>query len=187
MIAQPMRCVKDTLPPRERRRWLLITIRLSIMSFAGIVRTLVAVGTVSEASMLAARVFGSPFSGTISSSAGAPATTGCGLVIGTSAGTGWVRGATEVVRASGAWPMTGWGAVAGAGSGAGAAGGAGIAAGASGAAGAAGAASTGAAGGVGGAAAGSAGAGGAVGAAGAPDAGASGAGAVSAAVVCTWR
>src|SRR5215207_10227556 len=186
MIAQPMRCVNDTLPPRERRRWLLITMRLSIMSFAGMVRTLVAVGTERLWSMFAASVFGRPLRATISSSR-SDSTTGCGLVIGTSAGTGWVRGATEVVRASGAWPMTGWGAVAGAGSAAGAAGGAGIAAGASGAAGAAGAASTGAAGGVGGAAAGSAGAAGAVGAAGAPDAGASGAGAVSAAVVCTWR
>src|ERR671910_186903 len=106
MIAQPMRCVNETLPPRERRRW------LSIMSLAGIVRTLVAVGTVSEASMLAARVFGRPLSGTTSSSRTASAMTGCGLVIGTSAGTGWVRGATDVVRASGAWPIGDCGAVA---------------------------------------------------------------------------
>ena len=40
-----MRCVNETLPPRARLRWLLMTMRLSIMSFAGIVRTLVAVGT----------------------------------------------------------------------------------------------------------------------------------------------
>jgi hypothetical protein len=40
--------VKLTLPPRVRDMWLLITMRLSIMSFAGTVRTLVAVGTVSD-------------------------------------------------------------------------------------------------------------------------------------------
>ena len=108
-----MRCVNDTLPPRERRRWLLITMRLSIMSFAGIVRTLVAVGTVRLWSMFAARVFGRPLSGTTSSSCGASATIGWGLVIGTSAGTGAVRGATEVVRAAGACPMIGDGAVTG--------------------------------------------------------------------------
>src|SRR3954447_9663270 len=39
-----MRCVNDTLPPRDRVRWLLTTIRLSMRSFAGIARTLVAVG-----------------------------------------------------------------------------------------------------------------------------------------------
>ena len=88
--------------------------RLSIISFAGIVRTLVAVGTVRLSSMLAARVFGMPLSGTTSSSCGASATTGWGLVMGTSAGTGAVRGATEVVRASGACPMIGDGAVTGA-------------------------------------------------------------------------
>ena len=114
MSAHPMRCVNDTLPPRERRRWLLITMRLSIMSFAGMVRTLVAVGTVRLWSMFAARVFGRPLSGTTSSSCGAPATIGWGLVMGTSAGTGAVRGATEVVRASGACPMIGDGAVTGA-------------------------------------------------------------------------
>src|SRR4051812_19810172 len=42
--AKPMRCVNDTLPPRERVRWLLTTIRLSIRSLAGTARTLVAVG-----------------------------------------------------------------------------------------------------------------------------------------------
>ena len=48
--------------------WLLITIRLSIMSFAGTVRTLVAVGTESDSSMFAARVFGMPRSGVTTSS-----------------------------------------------------------------------------------------------------------------------
>src|SRR3954451_3811242 len=40
-----MTWVKLTLPPRERDRWLLMTIRLSISSLAGTARTLVAVGT----------------------------------------------------------------------------------------------------------------------------------------------
>src|ERR1700709_1455269 len=47
-----MMCVKLILPPRERRRWLLITTRLSAMSLAGTARTLVAVGTCNESSML---------------------------------------------------------------------------------------------------------------------------------------
>src|SRR6476661_8919476 len=47
-----MRWVNDTLPPRERARWLLMTTRLSIRSLAGTARTLVAVGTVSDDSML---------------------------------------------------------------------------------------------------------------------------------------
>jgi len=47
-----MRWVKETFPPRPRARWLLITVRLSIINLAGIARTLVAVGTVSDASML---------------------------------------------------------------------------------------------------------------------------------------
>src|ERR1700742_836947 len=47
-----MRWVNDTLPPRPRRRGLLMTIRLSISSLAGISRTLVAVGTARLAVML---------------------------------------------------------------------------------------------------------------------------------------
>src|ERR1700759_2489446 len=45
-IAQPMRWVNETLPPRARRRWLLMTMRLSIISLAGTVRTLVGGGGV---------------------------------------------------------------------------------------------------------------------------------------------
>ena len=59
-IAQAMRCVKEILPPRARLRWLLMTMRLSIISFAGMVRTLVAVGTVRLASMFAAIVLAMP-------------------------------------------------------------------------------------------------------------------------------
>src|SRR5436305_5241684 len=51
--AYPMRWVKLTLPPRPRNWWLLITMRLSESRLAGTARTLVAVGTVSDSSMLA--------------------------------------------------------------------------------------------------------------------------------------
>ena len=50
--ANPMTCVKLTLPPRLRARWLLMTMRLSMSSLAGTARTEVAVGTSSEDSML---------------------------------------------------------------------------------------------------------------------------------------
>src|SRR5215212_6601482 len=58
-----MRWVKDTLPPRARARWLLITIRLSHSSFTGTVRTLVAVGTDRLMSMFCAVRMGAPRSG----------------------------------------------------------------------------------------------------------------------------
>ena len=70
MSAQPMRCVKLILPPRVRDMWLLMTMRLSIISFAGIVRTLVAVGTVSDSSMLAARALVMPLRTVTLSSSG---------------------------------------------------------------------------------------------------------------------
>src|ERR1700712_982832 len=83
--AHPMMWVKLTLPPRARRRWLLMTIRLSIISFAGIVRTLVAVGMDSDASMLVARAFAIPRSGVTTSSLAAP---DCTRWAGASAGIG---------------------------------------------------------------------------------------------------
>ena len=46
-----MMWVKETLPPRPRDRWLLITTLLSISNFTGTDRTLVAVGTERLASM----------------------------------------------------------------------------------------------------------------------------------------
>src|SRR3954453_20469280 len=55
-----MMCVNDTLPPRARARWLLITMRLSIRSLTGTERTLVAVGTVRLASMFFAVRAGAP-------------------------------------------------------------------------------------------------------------------------------
>src|SRR4051794_41943384 len=88
-----MRCVKLTLPPRARRRWLLMTMRLSIISFAGIVRTLVAVGIESDASMFVARDFAIPRSGTTVSSVGAIARRPC---TGASAGMGWAFGPAGV-------------------------------------------------------------------------------------------
>src|SRR5262249_57186934 len=65
-----MKWVKLILPPRARRRWLLTTIRLSDSSLAGTARTLVAVGTVSEISMLAATRASAPRSGVVAASAG---------------------------------------------------------------------------------------------------------------------
>src|SRR4051794_15730381 len=58
--AQPMTWVNETLPPRARDRWLLITMRLSISSFTGTDRTLVAVGTRRLASMFCAVRAGAP-------------------------------------------------------------------------------------------------------------------------------
>src|SRR4051812_50092243 len=60
-----MRCVKLTLPPRARRRWLLITTRLSNSSLAGTARTLVAVGTWSDCSMFATTRAAAPRSGVV--------------------------------------------------------------------------------------------------------------------------
>src|SRR6478736_4383636 len=98
MIAHPMRCVKLTLPPRVRAMWLLITMRLSIMSLAGTVRTLVAVGTEIDSSMLAARVFGMPRrTVTWSSTASAAAD---GWAFGACAGIGCGAAGRAVVRAT---------------------------------------------------------------------------------------
>src|SRR5438128_1512244 len=59
-----MRWVNETLPPRARARWLLMTMRLSHSSLTGTVRTLVAVGTVRLLSMFWAVRAGAPRSGT---------------------------------------------------------------------------------------------------------------------------
>src|SRR5919202_6397948 len=74
-----MRGVKDTLPPRLRDRWLLITMRLSMSSFAGTARTLVAVGTWRLADMFWTTRAAAPRSGTSSVSAGAAADGGAEL------------------------------------------------------------------------------------------------------------
>src|SRR5882757_5977536 len=65
-MAKPMRWVKETLPPRARLRWLLMTMRLSNSSFTGIARTEVAVGSSSEACMFFATAAAGPRSGTYS-------------------------------------------------------------------------------------------------------------------------
>src|SRR5690606_4354917 len=100
-MAHAMRCVNDTLPPRARRRWLLITMRLSIMSFAGMVRTLVAVGIDVLWSMLVASVFAMPLSTVTVSCGSDSAATGIDAVVGACAGIGCGLAGAEVVRAMG--------------------------------------------------------------------------------------
>src|SRR3954462_6897287 len=81
-----MMWVNDTLPPRARARWLLMTVRLSHNSLTGTDRTEVAVGTVSDASMFCTVRAGAPrrivYVG--SSLASACSVGGCSL------GTGWL-------------------------------------------------------------------------------------------------
>ena len=69
------------MPPRPRFKWLLITVRLSIINFAGIARTEVAVGTDKEPSMLCTTRAATP---RIGSTVAAPGETkvGIGLTIG---------------------------------------------------------------------------------------------------------
>ena len=70
--AKPRMWVKETLPPRVRLRWLLMTMRVSNISLAGTARTLVAVGTVREADMFLATAAEAPRS-TLDSSVGSSA------------------------------------------------------------------------------------------------------------------
>src|SRR5690348_3526553 len=87
--AYPIRWVKLTLPPRPRARWLLITIRLSASSFAGTARTLVAVGTCSEASMFDTMRAATPRIGDVWAPAGAAGVTaGAALAGAAAAGAG---------------------------------------------------------------------------------------------------
>ena len=107
-----------------------MTIRLSIISFAGIVRTLVAVGTERLASMFVASDLAMPRSGAtvftgsgVGCSAVDSARAGSFFFFGASAGIGFLAGSTEVVRAAtdflagapslGAWSGAGAGAAAG--------------------------------------------------------------------------
>src|SRR3954465_14098852 len=91
-----MRWVKDPLPPRERARWLLITMRLSASSFAGTARTLVAVGTVSETFMFLTTAADAPRRGDC-----LPAATGAAGVL--------VAGAAGLALAAGAAACSGSG------------------------------------------------------------------------------
>ena len=82
-----------------------MTMRLSIISFAGMVRTLVAVGTERLCSMLTARVFAIPRRGeTLSSSSGLPSDL---VAAGASAGIGCGFAWIEVVFAIGWVPVDG--------------------------------------------------------------------------------
>ena len=94
--------VKETLPPRPRAKWLLITVRLSIINFAGIARTLVAVGTVSEASMLCTTRALTP---RIGSSVDAPGVARVG--IGLTTGSAGVCGAVDLAGVTTFWVCAG--------------------------------------------------------------------------------
>src|SRR3954453_10016931 len=85
-IAYPSRWVNETFPPRERRRWLLMTMRLSASSLAGTARTLVAVGSCSDAVMFFAIALPAPRSDFVVSAPPSPSPApGCadlaGLVV----------------------------------------------------------------------------------------------------------
>src|SRR5215472_10018012 len=112
-MAYPMRWVKETLPPRPRVRWLLMTMRLSMSSLAGMERTLVAVGTARLAAMFVAVRADAPRSrrtsasgaGGLAAVAGPPAAAADGLaeVVGVAAGVaGAAARAGESAEAGGA-------------------------------------------------------------------------------------
>src|SRR6478736_2767804 len=116
-----MRCVKLTLPPRERARWLLMTTRLSMSSLAGTARTLVAVGTVSETSMLATTREDAPRSGVTTSSLTGPVPLTAGMsrgfgaagsVLGSVLGSAFASGVFAATGAGGAGAAAGAGFVA---------------------------------------------------------------------------
>src|SRR6201996_5330292 len=102
--AYPIRWVNETLPPRPRLRWLLMTMRLSMSSLAGMSRTLVAVGRARLLAMLTAVRAAAPRSRFRWPSACA----GAGLAAG--AGPAEVAaGAGAVAGAAGAWGAAGAG------------------------------------------------------------------------------
>src|ERR1700756_1101084 len=70
--------VNEILPPRLRLSWLLMTVRLSIMSLAGTARMLVAVGTSRDADMFLTTAAAAPRSACNSS----PSTVGGGAAFG---------------------------------------------------------------------------------------------------------
>ncbi|CAB4639520.1 unannotated protein [freshwater metagenome] len=103
MIAKPIRCVKETFPPRVLERCELITRRLSIISLAGSARTLVAVGIWIDWSMLVARVLAIPLRAVIwscASSSDDSGTIAIDSVIGACAGIGAGFASTRVVFAT---------------------------------------------------------------------------------------
>ena len=103
--AKPMRWVNETLPPRPRARWLLITIRLSASSLAGMARTLVAVGTLRLAAMFSAVRAAAPRSRTTVSCAAAAL---AGSPAGLPSGAGWAgRAGAAAVPAGRPAPQAG--------------------------------------------------------------------------------
>src|SRR5690242_3383546 len=108
--AYPIRWVNETFPPRPRARLLLITMRLSTRSLAGIARTLVAVGTLRLAAMFSAVRAAAPRNRTTFSCAGAAAAAGSGLCLPSGAGRAGVAGVLGGDAAAG---VLGGGAAAG--------------------------------------------------------------------------
>src|SRR5262245_34267993 len=99
--AYPIRWVNETFPPRPRARWLLITMRLSARSLAGMARTLVAVGTLRLAAMFSAVRAAAPRNRTTFSCAGAAAAADSGPGLPSGAGRA-VAGWAAVVLGGGA-------------------------------------------------------------------------------------
>src|SRR5579859_6666121 len=110
-----MRWVNDTLPPRPRRRWLLMTIRLSISSLAGTSRTLVAVGTPRLAVMLMTVRAAAPRSLLTSVPSGSGGVVAAGTAGAEAAGAagGGAAGAGGACGAGAAWSAGAAGAAAG--------------------------------------------------------------------------
>ena len=109
--------MNETLPPRVRPRCELMTIRLSIKSFAGMVRTLVAVGTLRDASIFVTSDFCMPLrTVTVSSPS---STTSMEPVTGACAGIGCDLGSTRVVFAISCVSVVGAASVTAVGAGAG--------------------------------------------------------------------
>src|SRR6516162_6832787 len=102
--AYPIRWVNETFPPRPRARLLLITMRLSTRSLAGMARTLVAVGTLRLAAMFSAVRAAAPRSRTTFSCAGAAAAAGSGPGLPSGAGRAGAVGVLGGGAAAGAAP-----------------------------------------------------------------------------------
>src|SRR6476619_2176680 len=110
-IAYPSRCVTAILPPRVRLRWLLMTVRLSIINLAGMARTLVAVGTSSEAFMFLTTAAAAPRStATSSPSPGGGPAGALGLAGSAFAAAGSAVAAGSALAAAGAGLYSGVGA-----------------------------------------------------------------------------
>src|SRR3984893_1680543 len=121
--AYPSRWVKETLPPRVRLSWLLMTIRLSIISLAGMARTLVAVGRSNDMAMFFTTAAGAPrrtWTSSPSPGAGPTERAGAGVagalvtplltvavVVGGSDGAGGGAGAACAAGAAARWAAAG--------------------------------------------------------------------------------